>query len=136
MRSTKAVPKASPKTSRQHPNQEYGMSKYGARKTSCRAGHSHASGREAKRCDELHLLLGAGDIESLEQQPQFWFVIEGQQVKLDNGRRAGVKLDFAYIDRHSGSRIVEDAKGYTVRDWPLRKAVFKALYPDLVLREV
>lgn len=110
--------------------------KYGARKQPCHYGHQHASGREAKRCNELHLLLRAGDIESLEQQPQFWFVIDGKQVKLDNGRRAGVKLDFAYVDRHSGARIVEDSKGARVRDWPLRKAIFRALYPDLVLREV
>jgi hypothetical protein len=112
------------------------VSKYGARKTSCQAGHTHASKREATRCNELHLLLRAGEIEDLEQQPQFYFVINGRQVKLDGGRRAGVKLDFAYVDRLSGSRIVEDSKGYTVRDWPLRKAIFRALFPDLVLREV
>lgn len=116
------------------------MSKYGARKTTCRAGHVHPSGREATRCNELHLLLRAGDIESLEQQPQFYFEIAGKPLKLDNGRRAGVKLDFAYTDRHSGCRIAEDAKPpdprATGRDWPLRKALFRALFPDIVLREV
>lgn len=112
------------------------MSKYGARKTVCRAGHVHPSKRESARCDELHLLLRAGDIETLEQQPQFYFVIDGNPLKLDNGRRAGVKLDFAYTDRHSGCRIVEDSKGCVVRDWPLRKALFRALFPDIVLREV
>ncbi len=112
------------------------MSKYGARKTTCRAGHAHASKRESTRCDELHLLLRAGDIENLVQQPQFYFKIGGEILKLDNGRRAGVKLDFAYTDRHSGALVCEDSKGYTVRDWPLRKALFKALFPDIVLREV
>lgn len=116
------------------PTERHG--KYNARKTACQQNHVHASKREANRCNELHLLQRGGEIEGLEQQPQFFFVINGQQVKLDGGRRAGVKLDFAYVDRHSGARIVEDSKGYTVRDWPLRKAIFKALHPDLVLREV
>lgn len=38
--------------------------------------------------------------------------------------------------RRTAARVVEDSKGHTVRDWPLRKAVFKALFPDLLLREV
>jgi len=38
------------------------MSKYHAKRTACAHGHTHASGREAKRCAELHLLLRAGHI--------------------------------------------------------------------------
>lgn len=110
--------------------------KFFAKKTPCRAGHTHASKREATRCDELHLLLRAGEIESLEFEPQFWFEVHGRQLKHDNGRRVGYKADFMFWDRHSGAHIVEDTKGFTVRDWPLRKAIFRALYPDLVLREV
>lgn len=113
-----------------------GRNKYRAKKTPCRQGHTHASGREAKRCDELHLMLRAGDIEDLELQPQFWFAIDGRQLKHENGRRVGYKADFLYTDRHSGTRIVEDSKGASVRDWPIRKAIFKALNPHLVLREV
>lgn len=113
------------------------MNKFFAKKTPCHGGHTHASKREAKRCDELRLMLRAGDIEDLEQQPQFWFIINGLPVKHANGRRVGVKLDFAYTDRHSGARIVEDSKGnYRDDAWTLRKAIFKALHPDLVLREV
>lgn len=110
--------------------------KYFAKKQPCNHGHTHASGREAKRCNELHLLLRAGDIEDLQHQPQFWFTVNGRQLKHKNGHRVGVKLDFGYVDRHSGAKIVEDSKGFTVRDWPLRRAVFCACYPDHVLREV
>lgn len=110
--------------------------KYGAKKTACQSGHVHSSAREAKRCNELHLLQRAGEIERLEQQPKFWFEINGQQLKHDNGRRVGYTADFRYWDRLSGKEIVEDTKGVTVRDWPLRRALFRALHPSMVLREV
>jgi hypothetical protein len=110
--------------------------KYGARKSACRQGHTHDSAKEARHCNDLHLMLNAGEIEDLRLQEQFWFVIDGKQLKHDNGRRVGVKIDFTYTDRHSGKRIADDTKGFVVRDWPLRKAVFRALHPELVLREV
>ena len=110
--------------------------KFNARKTVCRAGHKHDSKREAARCDELHLLLRAGDIERLEQQPQYWFAINGVQIKHQNGRRVGFKPDFRYWDRHSGSEIVEDAKGMKTEAYVLRAAIFRALFPSVELREV
>ena len=110
--------------------------KYGAKKTTCRAGHTHPSKREANRCDQLHLLERAGEIESLEQQPRFTFTVNGVELRHDNGRRAVYTADFRYIDRLSGSPIIEDAKGKAARDWPLRKALFRACYPELTLREV
>lgn len=110
--------------------------KYGAKKAPCRHGHTHDSGREAKRCDELHLLLRAGEIEDLEQQPKFYFVINGQQVKHPNGRRLAFTPDFAFMDRQSGRKIVEDAKGMRTEAYVVRAAVFRACFPHLVLREV
>lgn len=111
--------------------------KFFAKKTCCHQGHVHASKREAKRCDELALLVRAGEIEDLQQQPQFWFAIDGKPLKHDNGRRVGYKADFAYVDRLSGARIVEDAKGpFRDNAWTLRKALFRATHPQFVLREV
>lgn len=111
--------------------------KFYAKKATCRNGHVHASKREAGRCDELHLLLRAGEIEDLEQQPKFFFAIDGRQLKHDNGRRVGYTADFAYTDRQTAARVVEDSKGaYRDDAWTLRKAIFRALYPDLLLREV
>lgn len=110
-----------------------GWSKYGAEKARCRHGHEHASRREAQRCAELHLLERSGAISDLEQQPQFWFVINGRQVKHPNGRRVGYRADFAYSE--NGKRIIEEVKGFAAADWVLRRAIFVALFPSLTLRE-
>ena len=109
-------------------------SKYGASKATCFQGHSHDSKREAQHCNVLHLELASGAIEGLVLQPQFWFEIDGKQVKHPNGRRVGYRADFAYI--RNGVECVDDAKGFTVRDWPLRRAIFLALFPHITLREV
>lgn len=82
-------------------------------------------------------MLAAGEIEDLLVFPQFWFVINGRQVKHDNGRRLGYKGDFQFTQ--NGREIVEDVKGAKVtdsRDWPIRKALFKVLFPEIELREI
>jgi len=107
--------------------------KYRAVKANCNAGHTHDSKREAIRCNELHALEAAGEISDLMIHPQYWFVINGRQLKHSNGRRVGYKSDFEYVE--NGMLVTEDVKGVVVRDWPLRRAVFKALYPHHYLRE-
>lgn len=109
--------------------------KYRAVKSQCSAGHTHDSKREAIRCNELHALQAAGEIGDLVVHPQYWFVINGKQLKHANGRRVGYKSDFEYTDTASGIKITEDVKGVIVRDWPLRRAVFIALFPDHRLLE-
>jgi hypothetical protein len=114
------------------------VKKWKAKKAYCKEGHKHDSISEAKRCDELHLMLAAGEIDDLIVWPQFWFVIDGRQVKHDNGRRLGYLADFGYSQ--NGNEIVEDvkpsSKAADSRDWPIRKAVFKALFPTYELREI
>lgn len=110
--------------------------KYGARKTPCQHGHTHDSAREAQRCNELHLLQRAGHISQLQIQPQYWFVINGQQVKHPNGRRVGYRPDFAYIELPELSDIAEDSKGMRTEAYVLRVALFRALFPEIELREV
>ena len=107
--------------------------KYRAIKSQCNVGHTHDSKREAIRCNELHLLQDTGEITDLIIHPQYWFVINGRQLKHPNGRRVGYKSDFEYIE--NGMLVTEDVKGVIVRDWPLRRAVFIALFPDHQLRE-
>lgn len=106
----------------------------------CLAGHEHDSKREAKRCDQLHLLERAGEIAALRTQPEFKFWINGSPAKMDNGHEAGVTLDFSYVCLKANKQIVEDVKPRSKkadsRDWPLRKAIFKACYPGIELREV
>ena len=110
--------------------------KYGAKVRGCQNGHQHPSIHEAKICDELHLLVRAGQITDLVREPQFFFSINGVQVKHKNGRRVGYKPDFGYTDVASGRRVVVEAKGLYVRDYVLRAAIFRALYPDIELREL
>jgi hypothetical protein len=107
--------------------------KYRAIKSQCRAGHTHDSKREAIRCNELHDLQAAGAISDLIIHPQYWFVINGRQLKHGNGRRVGYQSDFEYVE--NGINVTEDVKGVVVRDWPLRRAIFIALFPDHQLRE-
>lgn len=107
--------------------------KYGAKKTYCAHGHKHDSKKEAARCDVLHDLWAAGQISDLVVQPQFWFVIDGKQVKHENGRRVGYRPDFSYI--HEGRETVEDVKGMVTADYTLRKAIFRALFSHIVFRQ-
>lgn len=116
------------------PNRPKGWSKYKAKKAECAHGHIHDSKREANRCNQLHIMFAANEIASLVIQPQYWFQIEGKQIKHRNGRRVGYQGDFEYL---IGNRtICEDAKGFAARDWPLRRAIFEALFPHIELKEV
>lgn len=110
--------------------------KYRAKATTCGQGHNHPSKREAARCDELHLLLRAGEISGLVYEPQYWFEIGGVQVKHPNGRRVGYKPDFSYIER--GKIVAEDVKSKATMtgDAVLRMTLFQHLFPAIELRVV
>lgn len=112
------------------------MNKYGAKKTACNNGHMHASAKEARRCNDLHLLQRAGQISELQIEPQFWFAINGVQVKHDNGRRVGYRPDSSYVE--NGALVVEDVKSSATKTeaYALRKAIFRALNPGIQFREV
>ena len=113
------------------------MNYHRARKTPCNAGHVHDSRAEAKRCNDLHLLVLAGKIVGLRVFPRFYFRIDGREVKMGNGHVARYTGDFTYIE--GNRQIVEDVKpkgGLVERDWPLRSAIFRACYPDIELRVV
>ena len=110
------------------------MHKYRARKTACAYGHSHPSKREAKRCEELHLLFRAGEIDALVYEPEYNFVVNGFPVMMRNGAKAKFTPDFAYLER--GKIIVEDVKGMMTADCRLRHALFRHLFPEIELRIV
>lgn len=110
--------------------------KYGAKPTICIHGHKHASKREATRCVELHLLQQAGQIAGLQVEPQYHFVIDGRQVTFPNGRRAGYKPDWSYIE--GGVKVCEDLKSdaTATEAFALRAALFRHLFPEIELRVV
>lgn len=64
-------------------------------------GIRFASTKEAKRYQELKLLVRAGKITDLKLQPTFELV---QSLKY--------RADFEYYDRATGKRVVEDVKGF------------------------
>lgn len=108
--------------------------KYRAKRTVCARGHNHPSKREAKRCDELHLLFRAGQIDCLVYEPEYHFVIDGAPVMMRNGHKAKFTPDFGYTER--GKVVVEDVKGMMTADARLRHALFRHLYPAIELRVV
>ena len=112
------------------------FNKYRAKKSPCSQGHTHDSKREATRCDELHILQDAGAICDLAVQPQYWFVINGEQVKHQNGRRVGFKPDFDYYEKATDKTVAEDSKGFRTEAYVLKAAIFRALFPYVELREV
>lgn len=86
-----------------------------------------ASQKEANRYRELRLLERGGAIVELTLQPKYDLIVNGQKV----GRYTP---DFWYLEK--GKPIVEEIKGFRVRDYTLRRNVFKALYPDIEHREI
>lgn len=112
--------------------------KYRAKRTPCSHGHSHPSKREAKRCEELHLLERAGAICNLCFEPQYWFTINGEQVKHPNGRRVGYKPDFGYTELPTLQDVAEDIKSSATLTEAavLRMTLFRALFPEIELRVV
>lgn len=111
------------------------MKQFFAKKTVCTHGHTHASKAEAKRCDELHLLLRAGQIVGLRVEPRFTFLVNGHEVKMRNGHAMRYTGDFTYVENNR--QVVEEVKaknGFMSRDVPVKLALMAAHYPDVDVR--
>lgn len=82
-----------------------------------------ASLKEAKRYQDLKLLLSCGRITELKLQQRFDLMVNGQKV-------GAYVADFVY--RRSGQDysglIVEDAKGYKTDVYRLKKKLMQAIY--------
>lgn len=102
--------------------------KYRAQRTDCVSGHSHPSKAEAKRCDQLAMLVRCKLISELQQQPKFPCVIGGVKV-------CTYVADFSYRDER-GDTIIEDVKGQPTPVYRLKKKLVEALYPNVKISEV
>lgn len=112
---------------------------YFARKSPCNHGHTHASMKEARRCNDLHLLQAAGEIAGLKYEPRFHFHINGREVKMRNGQTARYSPDFTYVDVAKAVQVAEEVKaknGHVQEAAALRMALFRALWPEIELRIV
>ena len=94
-----------------------------ARNTAQREYQVFASKREYSRYGELLWEVQAGVVWDLERQVRFDLVVNGVKV----GRYTA---DFVYRRKDVPKKVVEELKGYAVRDYALRRNVFKACYPE------
>lgn len=111
--------------------------KYHSRKANCWNGHLHDSKKEAGRCDELHLLLRAGQISGLLVQPEYELIPAGKYKGSAPERSCKYIADFQYSE--DGVIVVEDAKGMRTKDYIIKRKLFKHLYCKdgrVVFREV
>lgn len=94
------------------------------------------SRKEARRYQELLVLLKAGDISDLQRQVKYVLIPaqrEPDTIGPKGGRKPGKLLehevsyiaDFVYKDK-DGSQIVEDTKGFRTKEYILKRKM--ALY--------
>lgn len=84
-------------------------------------GEAFDSKAEHRRYCQLKQLELAHEIEGLEIHPSWSFTIDGVKI----GKYIG---DFAYYDRRSGERIVEDVKGVRTAVYRLKKKLMLAIH--------
>lgn len=95
--------------------------KYGARRTPCAQGHTHASKLEARRCGELHLLQKAGAIERLISQPRY-------ELRVNDELICWYVADFEYAHAGWDEFVTEDCKGVRTAAYRIKAKLFAALY--------
>lgn len=102
--------------------------KYKATKKECLYGHKHDSVKEAQRCNELHLLMRAGEISELNAQVRFELLPFMKYENMPNEKSCCYVADFVYKDNKTGKMIVEDTKGFKTPDYVIKRKLFKAKY--------
>ena len=115
--------------------QRYSVSKYHAKKTPCHHGHVHDSVKEANRCDELHLLLKAGEITDLDTQKSYELIPAQYRYEEQYSKKTGkrikdkrillekacnYKADFVYHLK-DGTLVVEDCKGMRTKEYLIKR---------------
>ena len=105
------------------------MSKHNSTRAVCSQGHTHASIKEAGRCSELNLMVKAGVITNLKQQPEFIlqraFKYRGKTI-----REIKYRADFSYYDVEKKKFIVEDVKGFKTEVYKLKKKMLLYIMRD------
>lgn len=123
---------------RNYPKRSGKTNKYGANKVSVN-GIQFDSKKEAKRYQELLLLLKSSYIKDLRLQEKF-VLIPAQREPDKVGKRGGVtkgKLierecsyiaDFVYIDNCTGEQVVEDTKGMRTKEYIIKRKLMLYVY--------
>lgn len=96
--------------------------KYGNRKTTSLDGVEHASGKEARRWQELQLLFAAGKISGLKRQVSFDLCVNGMLI-------CRYIADAVYVE--DGETKVEDTKSAVTQKLPvfsMKRKLMKAIH--------
>lgn len=110
---------------------EMAKMKFGNKKTQRLLGNDvikFDSLKEASRFDELILLLKDRKISNLILQPEF--ILQEPFIR-DGKKYQAIKYvsDFKYIK--DGKTIVEDSKGFSTKEFLIKKKMFLYIYPDI-----
>jgi hypothetical protein len=89
-------------------------------------GIRHASRKEARRWGELQWLQKAGEITDLERQVRFPLFGRDGPILTPTGQQMHYVADFAYIEVKTGGQVIEDAKGFKMEIYLLKKAIMQA----------
>ena len=90
--------------------------------------------REANRYANLLLLQGAGQISNLERQVKIPLHGRDAPILTPTGRQMHYVADFRYVDnRQGGAVVIEDAKGFEVDVFKLKRAILAAQGVKIVL---
>ncbi len=107
------------------------QNKYGSKKVAI-DNIIFASALEARRYQQLKLLLASGAIAHLELQPIFELQPGFKDYTGKKYQSIKYRADFKYIE--AGEKIVEEVKGCETDMWKLKKKMFLYHYPHLELR--
>ena len=98
--------------------------KYKNKSCYCRQNHWHASIKEAHYCDQLELLVKAGEILSYMPQRSYDLKVNGQKI-------CKHIPDFT-IETKTGWQVHEVKSPITMTAvWSIKRKLFEALYPEM-----
>ena len=97
--------------------------KYNNTSCKCHQGHIHDSAGEAGYCDELTLLVKAGELRSYESQVTFDLKVNGKTI-------CQHRPDFV-VTKNDGTEEIREYKGFCTAVFNLKHKLFKACYPEI-----
>ena len=109
-------------------------SKYSNKKVNI-DGITFDSMKEANRYRELKLLEKVGEISNLVLQPVY-VLLESFEYKGEKIRAIKYLGDFEYVDSKTGSKVLEDTKGFKTKDYLIKVKLLKSKYLDIDFREL
>jgi hypothetical protein len=107
--------------------------KYGNKKVEV-DGSTFDSKAEARRYEQLKLMLRAGAISELQLQPKYELQPAYRDRTGKHQRAITYSADFAYVE--NGGVVVEDVKGMETEVFKIKAKMVRYRYPDIDFRLV